>query len=199
MKLVDFIGEQEEKIQQIEDRQQEIYRESSSRKRNIKNEEQYREYQIWHVGVQEELDELKQEKREIKRQIQLADGIIKEDLYTAYYAVSWNEKIIADRDVEIPGMEENTEVEKVMAVVVVPETNIEVMNSNNDQKGRQKEQIDSARKQQTDLDGIGIPEPHNSPDVNVTRSSKTICETALTNLKLLLQEYGSFQRRTTYL
>ena len=106
VELVDFIREQEEKIQQIEDRQHEIYRESSSRKRNIKNEEQYREYQIWHVEVQEELDELKQEKREIKRQIQLADGIMKEDLYMAYYAVSENEEIVADRDVEIPGMEE---------------------------------------------------------------------------------------------
>ena len=104
--LVDFIGEQEEKIQQIEDRQKEIYRESSSRKRSIKTEEQYREYQIWHVEVQEELDELKQEKRENKRKIQLADGIMKEDLYTAYYAVSGNEEIVADRDVEIPGMEE---------------------------------------------------------------------------------------------
>ena len=104
--LVDFIGEQEEKIQQIEDRQKEIYRESSSRKRSIKNEEQYREYQIWHMEVQEELDELKQEKRNVKRQIQLADDIIKEDLYTAYYAVSGKEEIVADRDVEIPGMEE---------------------------------------------------------------------------------------------
>ena len=104
--LVDFIGEQEEKIQQIEDRQQEIYRESSSRKRNIKNEEQYREYQIWHVGVQEELDELKQEKMGIKRQIQLADDIIKEDLYTAYYAVSGNEEIVGDKEIEIPWMEE---------------------------------------------------------------------------------------------
>lgn len=67
--VVDFIDEQEEKIQQIEDRQKEIYRESSSRKRSIKNEEQYREYQIWHMEVQEELDELKQEKRNVKRQI----------------------------------------------------------------------------------------------------------------------------------
>lgn len=75
VELVDFISEKEDRIQQIEDRQKEIYRESSSRKRNIKNEEQYREYQIWHVGVQEELDELKQEKRNIKKQIQLADGI----------------------------------------------------------------------------------------------------------------------------
>ena len=106
VELVDFISEKEDRIQQIEDRQKEIYRESSSRKRSIKNEEQYREYQIWHMEVQEELDELKQEKREIKRQIQLADDIIKEDLYTVYYAVSGKEEIVADRDVEIPGMEE---------------------------------------------------------------------------------------------
>ena len=165
--LVYFIGEQEEKIQQIEDRQKEIYRESSSRKRSIKNEEQYREYQIWHVEVQEELDELKQEKREIKRQIQLADDIIKEDLYTAYYAVSGKEEIIADRDVEIPGMEEDTEVEL--------DRNVEVMNPDNNQNeiSRQKEQADSARKQQTGLEGIGIPEVHNSSDVNVARMDES--------------------------
>lgn len=175
VELVDFINEQEEKIQQIEDRQHEIYRESSGRKRNIKNEEQYREYQIWHVEVQEELDELKQEKREIKRQIQLADDIIKEDLYTAYYAVSGKEEIVADRDVEIPGMEENTEVEKVAAAVVKPDANVEVMNLNNNQNeiGRQKEQIDSARKQQTGLEGIGISEVHNSFDVNVARMDES--------------------------
>ena len=126
VELVDFISEQKEKIQQIEDRQKEIYRESSSRKRNIKNEEQYREYQIWHVGVQKELDELKQEKRNVKRQIQLADDIVKEDLYTAYYAVSENEEIVADREIEIPGMEEETVSEKDVAVE--PETNVEVVN-----------------------------------------------------------------------
>ena len=175
VELVDFISEKEDRIQQIEDRQKEIYRESSSRKRSIKNEEQYREYQIWHMEVQEELDELKQEKREIKRQIQLADDIIKEDLYTAYYAVSGNEEIVADRDVEIPGMEENTEVEKVAAAVVKPDANVEVMNLNNNQNeiGRQKEQTDSARKQQTGLEGIGIPEVHNSSDVNVARMDES--------------------------
>ena len=129
VELVDFIGEQEEKIQQIEDRQKEIYRESSSRKRSIKNEEQYRDYQIWHVEVQEELDELKQEKREIKRQIQLADDIIKEDLYTAYYAVSGKEEIVADREIEIPGMEEKAAFEEDVAVE--PETNVVVMNPDN--------------------------------------------------------------------
>ena len=176
--LVDFIGEQEEKIQQIEDRQKEIYRESSSRKRSIKNEEQYWEYQIWHVEVQEELDELKQEKREIKRQLQLADGIVKEDLYTAYYVVSENEEIVADREIEIPGMEKNTEVEKATATVVEPDGKVEVMNPNNNQNeiGRQKEQADSARKQQTDLDGIGIPKIHNSSDVNVARVGESVTD-----------------------
>ena len=178
VELVDFISEKEDRIQQIEDRQKEIYRESSSRKRSIKNEEQYREYQIWHMEVQEELDELKQEKREIKRQIQLADDIIKEDLYTAYYAVSGKEEIVADRDVEIPGMEGDTAVEKATATVVEPDRNVEVMNPNNNQNeiSRLKEQSDSARKQQTDLDGIGIPEIHNSSDVNVAGVGESITD-----------------------
>ena len=176
--LVDFINEHEEKIQQIEDRQHEIYRESSSRKRSIKNEEQYREYQIWHVEVQEELDELKQEKREIKRQIQLADDVIKEDLYTAYYAVSGKEEIVADRDVEIPGMEEDTAVEEIVAVVVEPDANVEVMNPNNNQNeiGRQKEPTDGVRKQQIDLEGIGISEIHNLSDTNVARVGESIAD-----------------------
>ena len=176
VELVDFISEQEEKIQQIEDRQKEIYRENSNRKRSIKTESQYREYQIWHVEVQEELDELKQEKKEIKRQIQLADDIIKEDLYTAYYAVSENEEIVADRDVEIPGMEDEAVSKKDVAVE--PGTNVVVINPDNNQNeiGRQKEPTDGVRKQQTNLDGIGIPEPHNSPDVNVVRVGESMTD-----------------------
>ena len=157
--LVDFIGEQEEKIQQIEDRQHEIYRESSSRKRSIKNEEQYREYQIWHVEVQEELDELKQEKRKIKRQIQLADDIIKEDLYTAYYAVSGKEEIVADRDVEIPGMEEDMLDEITTEAVVEPYTNVEVMNPNNNQN-----------------DTSVMPDIRNVSDVNTARMDEDITD-----------------------
>ena len=155
--LVDFIGEQEEKIKQIEDRQKEIYRESSGRKRSIKNEEQYREYQIWHVEVQEELDELKQEKREIKRQIKLADGIVKEDLYTAYYAVSGKEEIVADRDVEIPGME--TEVVSEKDVAVEPETNVEVVNPDNNQN-----------------DTSVMPDIRNVSDVNTARMDEDITD-----------------------
>ena len=176
VELVDFISGQKEKMQQIEGRQKAIYRENSSRKQSIKTEAQYREYQIWHVEVQEELDELKQEKREIKRKLQLADGIVKEDLYTAYYAVSENEEIVADRDVEMPGMEDEAVSKKDVAVE--PGTNVVVINPDNNQNeiGRQKEQADSARKQQTDLDGIGIPEIHNSSDVNVARVGESVTD-----------------------
>ena len=179
VELVDFISEKEDKIQQIEDRQKEIYRESSSRKRKIKTEAQYREYQIWHVEVQEELDELKQEKRNIKRQIQLADDIIKEDLNTAYYAVSENEVIVADREIEILGMEENMLAEKTTEAVVEPDTDAAITNQPADSQneiGRQKEQTDSARGQQIDLDAIGISGIHNLSDTNVAKVSESMTD-----------------------
>ena len=159
VQLVDFISEQEEKIQQIEDRQHEIYRENSSRKRKIKTDEQYREYQIWHVEVQEELDELKQEKREIKRQIQLADGIVKEDLYTAYYAVSENEEIVDDRDVEIPEMEEDTLVERTEEAVVELDISATGMKSNNNQN-----------------DIFVMSDIYNASDVNMARMNEDITD-----------------------
>ena len=157
VELVDFISEKEDRIQQIEVRQKEIYRESSSRKRSIKNEEQYWEYQIWHMEVQEELDELKQEKRGIKRQIQLADDIIKEDLYTAYYAVPGKEEIVADRDVEILGMEKEAVSEKDVAVE--PETNVEVVNPDNNQN-----------------DTSVMPDIRNVSDVNMARMDEDITD-----------------------
>ena len=157
VEFVDFISEKEDRIQQIEDRQKEIYRESSSRKRSIKNEEQYREYQIWHMEVQEELDELKQEKRNVKRQIQLSDDIIKEDLYTAYYAVTGKGEIVADRDLEIPGMEKEAVSEKDVAIE--PETNVEVVNPDNNQN-----------------DTSVMPDIRNVSDVNTARMDEDITD-----------------------
>ena len=159
VELVNFRNKQEEKIQQIEDRQHEIYRESSSRKRKIKTEAQYKDYQMWHVEVQEELDELKQEKKKIKRRIQLADGIVREDLYTAYYAMSGNEEIVADRDVEIPGMEEDMLVERITEAVVEPGTNVEVINPAGSQK-----------------DISAMSDIHKTSDVNVARMGESITD-----------------------
>ena len=159
VELVNFRNKQEEKIQQIEDRQHEIYRESSSRKRKIKTEAQYKDYQMWHVEVQEELDELKQEKKKIKRRIQLADGIVREDLYTAYYAMSGNEEIFADMDVEIPGMEEDMLVERTTEAVVEPGTNVEVINPAGSQK-----------------DISAMSDIHKTSDVNVARMGESITD-----------------------
>ena len=159
VELVNFRNKQEEKIQQIEDRQHEIYRESSSRKRKIKTEAQYKDYQMWHVEVQEELDELKQEKKKIKRRIQLADGIVREDLYTAYYAVSKRDEIVADRDVEIPGMEEDMLVERTAEAVVEPDANVEVMNPYNIQN-----------------DTSVMPDIRNVSDVNTARMDEDITD-----------------------
>lgn len=89
--------------------------------------------------------------------MQLADGIMKEDLYTAYYAVSEKEEIVADRDVEMPEMEEA--VEKVAVVVAKPDANVEVMNPNNNQN-----------------DTSAMPDICNVSDVNVARVGESITD-----------------------
>ena len=101
---------------------------------------------------------------------------MKEDLYTAYYAVSENEEIVDDREIEIPGMEEDMLAERIVEAVVEPDISVTGMKSDNNQNeiGVQKEQTGSVRKQQTDLEGIGIPEIHNSSDVNVARMGESI-------------------------
>ena len=82
-----------------------------------------------------------------------------EDLYTAYYVVAEDEEIVADRDMEIPGMEENTAVEKGAGVVVEPDINVEVMNSNNIQN-----------------DIPVMSDIHNVSDVNMARMDEDITD-----------------------
>ena len=131
------------------------------------------------MGVQEELDELKQKKREIKRRIQLADGIVREDLYTAYYTVSEDEEIVGDKEIEIPGMEKDMLVERTTKAVVESERDVVVMNqpanSHNDGNG-QEEQINVAGKQQLDLEGTETSKIHNLSDENVTRIDEGITD-----------------------
>ena len=47
--LLDYRSEQEKKMKEISDRQHEIYRQSSGKKRAIKTDGQYRDYQLWHI------------------------------------------------------------------------------------------------------------------------------------------------------
>lgn len=104
--LLDYRSEQEKKMKEIDDRQHEIYRLSSGKKRAIKTDEQYRNYQLWHMDMQKELDVLKQQKKDAEKQIGLVDMAIKENLYTAYHDVLEIGEFIDDEAIVIPQMEE---------------------------------------------------------------------------------------------
>ncbi len=58
-------------VEKISDRQQELYQQNRARKRACKTEENIREYQIWHMGIQEELDKLKAEKKALNRNLRI--------------------------------------------------------------------------------------------------------------------------------
>ena len=104
--LLDYRSEQEKKMKEIDDRQHEIYRLSSGKKRAIKTDEQYRDYQLWYMDMQKELDVLKQQKKEAKKQIGLVDMAIKENLYTAYHDVPKMEELIDEEEIVIPQRDE---------------------------------------------------------------------------------------------
>lgn len=103
--LLDYRSEQEKKMKEIDDRQHEIYRLSSSKKRAIKTDEQYLDYQLWNMDMQKELDVLKQQKKEAKKQIGLVDMAIKENLYTAYHDVPEMGELIDEEEIVIPQRE----------------------------------------------------------------------------------------------
>ena len=103
--LLDYRSEQEKKMKEIDDKQHEIYRLSSGKKRAIKTDEQYRDYQLWHMDMQKELDVLKQQKKDAKKQIGLVDMAIKENLYTAYHDVPEMGELIDEEEIVIPQRE----------------------------------------------------------------------------------------------
>lgn len=67
-----------DRAERISARQKEIYKESGTRKRACKTEDDIRDYQIWHMQAQEELDALKAEKKEIRNNLKLVEGCKKE-------------------------------------------------------------------------------------------------------------------------
>ncbi len=103
--LLNYRSSQKDKVQRIEDRQQELYRLNSSKKRKIKTEEQLREYQRWHLGVQNELDNLKQQKKDTKYQLKLAEATLNEKLDTAILDVSEAEPVIGESEIVFPKVE----------------------------------------------------------------------------------------------
>ena len=88
-------------VERILNRQKEIYKESGARKRACKTMADVREFQIWHMQAQEELDDLKAEKREIKDNLKLVEGYKKElQQFTMLDLVSIEEKV--SNTVQVP-------------------------------------------------------------------------------------------------
>lgn len=88
-------------VERISNRQKEIYKESGARKRARKTMADVREFQIWHMQAQEELDDLKAEKREIKDNLKLVEGCKKElQQFTMLDLVSIEEKV--SNTVQVP-------------------------------------------------------------------------------------------------
>ena len=86
--------------------------------------------------------------------------------------------IVADREIEIPGMDVDMLAESTAEMVVESNISVTGMKSDNNQNeiGRQKKPTDGVRKQPIDLDSIAIPEIHNSSDVNVAEMDKSITD-----------------------
>lgn len=70
------LGERD--VEKISECQQELYQQNRARKRSCKTEEDIRDYQIWHMGVQAELDELKAEKKALNKNLRIAEGCVEE-------------------------------------------------------------------------------------------------------------------------
>ena len=66
------LGERD--VEKISERQQELYQQNRARNA-CKTEEDIRDYQIWHMVVQAELDELKAEKKAINKKLKIAEGV----------------------------------------------------------------------------------------------------------------------------
>lgn len=92
--LLDYHAKQEERWNEIESKQKEIYKMKSAKKRTCKLDEDWSEFQIWNLEMEKELDDLKLEKKEINYQMKLTKNCIYEQLNTAIGVIDEEEPVI---------------------------------------------------------------------------------------------------------
>lgn len=100
--LIDINVKNKQHIDLIESRQHAIYVERTDQKGKCKTPEDLREYQLWYIESQQELDQLKTKKKELKQQIRMGRSCIKENLQTAEYRIDEYEKLRYGEKDEIP-------------------------------------------------------------------------------------------------
>ena len=112
--LLDYHAKQEERWNEIESRQKEIYKMRSVKKRACKLGEDWSEFQIWNLGIEKELDKLKLEKKEVKYQLKLVKNCIYERLDTAIGVIDEDEPVIGSGYLDVPEYGEVKTLEEVM-------------------------------------------------------------------------------------
>lgn len=112
--LLDYHAKKEERWNEIEYRQKEIYKMRSAKKRACKSEEEWSEFQIWNLGMEKELDELKLEKKEVKYQLKLVKNCIYERLDTEICVINEDEPVIGSGYIDVPEFEEVKTLEEVI-------------------------------------------------------------------------------------
>lgn len=112
--LLDYHAKQEERWNEIESRQKEIYKMRSVKKRACKLVEDWSEFQIWNLGIEKELDELKLEKKEVKYQLKLVKNCIYERLDTAIGVIDEDEPVIGSGYIDVPEFEEVRALDEVI-------------------------------------------------------------------------------------
>ncbi len=99
--LVRYELKQKHRIEDISERQKEIYKETGVKKRACYMEEDIRDFQMWHIESQEKLDALKLEKREIKEKLKIVKGCWEEYGYEGVLdLISVDDEIT--KNVEVP-------------------------------------------------------------------------------------------------
>lgn len=110
IQLIHFEISIEKKQKEISNRQKEIYRYRSIRKRGIQDTSELFIYQQWHNRQQKELDQLKQGKKECKEQLKLIEAIWADSNKPEFHEVLEYETIDEYAKMEMP----EYEVEKVV-------------------------------------------------------------------------------------
>lgn len=125
----------EHDVEKISERQQELYQQNRAVKRACKTEEDIRDYQMWHMGVQEELDNLKAEKKALNKNLKIAEGCVEEYKKFSMLDFSTNEDEIRN-SIEVPeypyAVEQDIALSVNDAVPDIDMDGISVMNESED-------------------------------------------------------------------
>jgi hypothetical protein len=113
--LLDVRDSKKNRIDEITKIQDTIYKQNSSKKRACKTDGDWRVYQQWHMDEYSKLDKLKDEKKEAKDMVAMAEHCLAEKLDTAIDLILEDGEIDSTNKIEIPEFIE----EKVVEAEVV--------------------------------------------------------------------------------